>query len=283
MSRPSQVAQTSDVVLEPAAEATASQELTRRVVFECNATGAELASGVIVNVANARDVFKPKLDAAATPEEKTAYEEKDFSQGIITSMTLKAVSSSCPETVTFGMNLFAKEPNVVNSKGWLYAKECNEMSSNHAHENEGYTNVVTILPHERQRPNEVVYEPSNVMDNRLVQEYGGYNLEKLHEGIVNFKGKDYSYVPQGHIVTTIVRNNWEQLGVNLDSETAREGEYLKISSSVVNECIDQLYNSVILEIPYTQLSEMGARFQAATEGDATYKVVAEMQVSYRYP
>jgi len=33
--------------------ATATPELVRRVVFECNASGADLAQGVIINVKNA--------------------------------------------------------------------------------------------------------------------------------------------------------------------------------------------------------------------------------------
>lgn len=283
MSRPVEVAAPMPELTESVQEAAPSPELIRRVVFECNASGAELASGVVVNLENARGVFKPALSSDASAEEKAAFSENDFSKGIVTAMTLKSVSSSCPETVTFGMNLFDKEPNVVNSKGWLFSREVNEMSNNHAHQNEGFVNIATILPHERQRPNEVVYEPSNVMDNQYIQKYGGYTLEKLHEGIVNFSGKDYAYVPEDHVVVSIVRNNWESLGINLDTETAREGEYMKISSKIVDQCINQLYSNVISQIPYTSFSNLGARFVANTEGSGMYKVVCEMQVKYRFP
>lgn len=283
MSRPAEVVAPTPELSEPMQEVSSSPELVRRVVFECNATGAELASGVIINLKNSRNVFKPTLSSDSTCEEKAAFEKNDFSKGIITGMTLKSVSSSCPETVTVGMNLFENEPNVVNAKGWLYSKEVNEMSDNHAHENEGFLNVATILPHERQRPNEVIYEPANVMDNQYIQKYGGYTMEKLRDGIVNFSGKDYAYVPEDHVVVSIVRNNWESLGINLDNETAREGEYMKISSKVVDDCIKQLYENVITQIPYTKFSDLGARFAANTEGSSTYKVVCEMLVKYRFP
>jgi len=260
-----------------------SPELIRRVVFECNATGSELANGSVVNLQNAEHIFQPSMASDLTAEEKTSFDAKDFTQGIVTSMTLKSVHSSCPETVTVGMNLFANSANVANSKGWLYAQEVSDLSDNHAHQNEGYSNVATILPHERNRPNEVVYHPEGLMNSRWIKQYGGYTLDKLHEGITRFKGKDYCYVPADHVVVSIIKNNWEQLGINLQSETVREGEFMKVGKTVVDNCINQLYSNVISQIPYTKFSDLGARFQANTEGSAMYKVVCEMEVKYRFP
>ena len=181
------------------------------------------------------------------------------------------------------MNLFSNSANVANAKGWLYAKEVNDMSSNHAHMNEGFTNVVSILPHEKQRMSEVVYHPEGLMNSRWIQQYGGYTLDKLHEGITRFSGKDYCYVPENHVVVSIIKNNWEQLGINLQDETMREGEFMKINKTVVDNCINQLYSNVISQIPYTNLSDLGARFQANTEGSSMYKVVCEMEIKYRFP
>ena len=268
---------------EVAEVAAASPELVRRVVFECNATGAGLANGQVVNIQNASHVFAPHISSDLSPEEKAALKAKNFDQAIVTSMTLKSVSSSCPETVTVGVNLFANNANVSNSKGWLYTQEVNDMSSNHAHSNEGFTNIVTILPKEKHRTDQVVYHPEGLMNSRWIQEYGGYTLEKLHEGITRFKGKDYCYVPEDHVVVSIIRNNWESLGVNLNDESMKEGEFLKINKQMVDNCIQQLYSSVISQIPYTSLSNLGARFQSNTEGSQSYKVVAELELRYRFP
>ncbi len=288
MSRPNAAALAQPEVTELAEQAqentaTATPELVRRVVFECNASGADLAQGVIVNVKNAEHVFAPKMASDLSAEEKAQFAEQDFSQGIVTGMKLKSVSSSCPETVTVGMNLFANDANVANSQGWLYAQEVNDMSENHTHSNEGFTNLVTILPHERQRPDQVVYHPEGLMNSRWIKQYGGYTLEKLHDGITRFKNKDYCYVPEDHVVVSIIRNNWEQLGVNLESEAVREGEFMKVSNNIVDNCIKQLYSNVISQIPYTNFSDLGARFQANTEGSNTFKVVCEMEVKYRFP
>ena len=287
MSRPvvptTELASSDDLVTEVSNSASTSPELCRRVVFECNATGSQLAQGIVVGIDNARDVFQPTLNLEASAEEKAAFEAADFSKGIVTNVTLKSVSSSCPEPVTVGMNIFDKGSKMQNSEGWLYARETNDMSTNHAHQNAGFTNLVTVLPHERQRPNEVVYQPHNVMDSHYIQKYGGLSAAKLKEGIVPFPGENYVYVPQDHVVCDIVKNNWDQLGVDIQSESAREGKFIKISKTIVDSCIQQLNDNVLSQIPYTSFRKLGARFQANTEGSSNYKVVCEMLVKYRFP
>ena len=74
------------------------------------------------------------------------------------------------------------------------------------------------------------------------------------------------------------------LGVPIDSEKKREGEYVKISKSVVNNVIKQLYEQVICQIPYTAFDSFQARFQAnAPSSGDDYKIVAEVLVEYKYP
>ena len=69
------------IVEESKAEVT-QQEHVRRVVVECNATGNELRHGQLVKIANAEDVFKPQSD-----------EKVDYTKGIVTGISLRAVSS----------------------------------------------------------------------------------------------------------------------------------------------------------------------------------------------
>lgn len=287
MSRPNTAALTETTapqLSEPTHETNnVSPELVRRVVFEVNATGSELAQGSTVGVSNPDHVFKPSMPADLTEAEQKEFMSRDYTQGIVTSVKLKSVGSNCPETVTVGLNLFKNNPQVANSQGWLYARQVNDMSDVHAHVNDGFANLVTILPHERQRPDQVVYEPENVMNSRYIQQYGGYTLEKLKQGIVQFPDQDYCYVPESHVVTDIVKNNWESLGVNLEAEAVREGQYVKLAKSMVDNCISQLYSNVISQIPFTNFADLGARFQANTEGADTYKVVCEMEIKYRFP
>ena len=85
MSRPNTAAltetapQLSEVTHETA---NVSQELVRRVVFEVNATGSELAQGSIVTVSNAKHVFDPAMSADLTEAEQKEFSARDYSQGL---------------------------------------------------------------------------------------------------------------------------------------------------------------------------------------------------------
>tara|TARA_B110000902_G_C14214499_1_gene552625 strand:+ start:201 stop:1043 length:843 start_codon:yes stop_codon:yes gene_type:complete len=260
-----------------------TQELSRRVVMECNTSAMDLGLGKVVNIKNGNAVFKPAMSQDLTDAEKVAFEAQDWNKGIITNIQLKSVSSNCPEPVTIGLNLFEGAPNIVNSSGWLFSKQNNDMTEDHAHENEGYTNVATVLPYEKQRLNDVIYTPENIVDNSYIDKYGSYTLDKLWEGVVPFPNEPYYYVDQDHVVMKIISQNWEQLGMVPEHEQSREGKYIKVSSDVVKNCINQLYENVIQEIPYTNFSEFGARFQANTSGEEDYKVVCEMLIRYKFP
>lgn len=259
------------------------QEFSRRVVMECNTSGMDLALGQVVNVNNGVDIFKPAMSQDLTEEQVAEWENKNFEKAIITEIRLKSVSSNCPQPVTFGVNLFEGTPNIVNSSGALYAQQNNDMDNTHAHSNEGYTNLVNILPNEMHRLNEVVYTPQNVVNNTYINKYGSYTLTKLWENIVPFPGENYYYVDQDHVVMKIIGQNWEQLGIAPEHEQIHEGKYVKVATDVVKNCIKQLYENVIQEIPYTNFSEFGARFQANTEGVEQYKVVCELLVKYKFP
>lgn len=274
MSTPTQVDEQEELV---------NHQLSRRVVIECNTSGSKLALGKIVTVSNGVDIFKPAMSVDLSPEEKTAFAEKDWSRGIVTDVVLKSVSSNCPEPVTVGLNLFEGTPNIINSSGWLYAKQTNDMTDDHAHQNDGFTNVVTVLPNEVQRLNEVLYTPENVVNNSYITKYGGFTEAKLWENLIEFPTENYHYVPEDHVVMKIIAGNWDQLGIAPEQEMKREGKYIKIASDVVKQCISQLYDNVIKEIPYTNFNKFGARFQARTEGSERYKVVCEMLVKYKFP
>lgn len=277
--------------MEPAPESKMSEptmnaggeQHTRRVVFECDARGSKLALGKTVKFSNPGDVFRPMKPADLSAEEDAAFEAQNWEKAIITGVTLKSVSSNCPEPVTVGLNLFEGQPKIVNSAGWLYAKQTNDMTKDHAHQNEGFTNLVTVLPNEKQRMNEVLYSPENVLSDQYINKYGAYTVEKLWENIVPFPNEPYYYVDQDHVVMKIISQNWEQLGISPENEQMREGHWLKVSKDVVKNCISQLYENVISQIPYTNFKELGARFQGNTSGDTRYKVVCEMLVNYKFP
>lgn len=257
----------------------------RRVVLQWNGSAEELKHGAILNIKNAMDVFQPQYDMSKLDDEqKTSLEKLDFSKGIVTGMKLKSIFSNVDDSVTLGVKLYENQPNIVNKDGFLYTPKVTDMGEAHSSEDEGFTNLVSVLPFEKGRPDVSIYTPENLLNNRFIEQYGGYTMDKLWEGIVPFPKQDFFYVEASHIILKVIKNNWEMLGVPIDQEKQKEGEYIKVGKSVVNNVIKQLYEQVICQIPYTSFDSFKARFQAnAPSTGEDYKIVAEVLVEYKYP
>ena len=84
-------------------------------------------------------------------------------------------------------------------------------------------------------------------------------------------------------ILQVIQRNWELLGINTDAEVKRENNYVKVSRQIVNNVIKQLYEQVIMQIPYTSFDDMSARFQSNDVEDGEYKVMCEFLVQYKYP
>lgn len=256
----------------------------RRVVITCTATAQELMEGKSVGIQNAEDVFKPNYSVEDLDEEqKASFKKLDLSKGIVTGIKLKGIYSNCPENVTLSLNLYDNKPQITNNEGSLYTPQSTDMGMSHVSENDGFINLVNVLPYERARPDIPCYTPANVLNNRFISEYGGYTLEKLWDGIVPFKGEDYFYVESDHVILRVISRNWEMLGINTEQEKKRENKYVKVSRDVVNNVIKQLYEQVICQIPYTSFDTLNAKFSGNSVEEGTYKLSAELLVEYKYP
>lgn len=257
----------------------------RRVVVSWTGSTEDLKTGAKVPINNAVDLFKPQFDIEKLDEQtKTAMKKLDFSKGIVTGITLKSIYSNVDDSVTMGLNLYENEPQIVNKEGHLYVPQASDLGITHSASSEGYVNLANVLPYEKGRPETKLYNPENLLSNRYIEQYGGYTLEKLWENIVPFPNNDYYYVGKDHIILKVINRNWEMLGMNMEAEKTREGEFLKVSKEVVTNVIDQLYEQVIKQIPYTKFENLNARLHsnAPTETDDA-RVVAELLVEYKYP
>lgn len=263
---------------------TSTHEYTRRISFVCDASASQLSNGKVVSIGNPSKVFTPTADTGMTPEMAEAWGKRDFSKAIVTEIKLRGVSSNCPEPVTIGMNLFDNGVNLVNKEGWLFSQPANDLSSDHMHTVGNYVNLTTVLPHERQRPNEVMYVPDmGKMKASQITKYGHLTMENLWDNIVAFPNEPYYYVDASHVICKIVSQNWDRLGIEPEHETVQEGRWVKLSADIVNQCMDQLQANVISKMPLTSLTNLGARFSANVSDGGEYKVVAEMSVKYKFP
>lgn len=258
---------------------------TRRIVVSFNGSAEELQHGKEVSVENAAAMFAPEYNVSELDEEtQQSMQKLDVEKGIVTGMKLLSIYSNCNDSVTLSMNLYENNPNIINKEGHLYVPQQSDMGAAHVHKQDGFINLASVLPYEKGRSETAIYSPDNVISNKYIESYGGHSLSSLWENIIPFPGKDYVYVQKNHVVLRIINNNWEMLGMSLDQEKSREGEFVKVQKSVVDSVVQQLYDSIISNIPYTNFKNLSARFQSnAPESGQDYKVVAELQISYTYP
>lgn len=280
---------------EPVAEIEETQELNlaenkqanehiARVVFEANATAEQLARGHVVRLSGAKNVFH------------TGNEEVDFTKGIITGIKTYSIYSDCSESVTLSLNLFntsEHQPNVQNEQGWLHAPQHTDFGALAADGGKGYKNLVNILPFEKSRVSLVAYKPEDVANDRYIQQYGAYTNDNLFEGVVSFPGEQYYLVQQGHVVLNVIKNNWEQLGINVDDEHRFNGKYVQVPTHVFDRVVKDLEAQVLSRMPFTDLNDIRAQFTTKKansynitheEGsEGKYKVVVELGISYQFP
>lgn len=260
-----------------------SDESIARVVFEANATADQLARGHTVRLAGAKDIF-------------AADGEVDYSKGIITGITCSAVYSDCSEPVTVSLNLFntsEQQPNVQNEQGWLHAPQHTDFGARAGVGSAGFKNMLNVLPYEKTRCNVTAYKPTDVANDRYIQQYGSYNNENLWEGVVAFPGEQYYLVHQGHVVLNVIKNNWEQLGINVEDEHKFNGTYVQVPAHVFDRVIKDLEAQVLSRMPFTNLNDIRAQFTTKQASKFTtkhedgvngqYKVMVELAFNYQFP
>jgi hypothetical protein len=258
---------------------------TTRVVFEANASADQMQNGVIVQLANAAHVFNG------------SDTEQDVSKGILTGITVKSIYSDCSEPVTFALNLYntsGQEPSIKNNEGWLHTPtqtDFGAMAS--SRDDEGYRNLLSVMPFEKSRSELAVYQPNEIATDRYIQQYGNLSSESLYKDVVSFPGEQYYLVSQDHAVLNVIRQNWEQLGINVDSEARFGGKYVQIPTKVFDRVVSDLKSQVLTRMPFTNLNDVRAKFYSKptthyaavhVDGvDGMYKVCVELSLSYTFP
>lgn len=261
-----------------------NDENIARVVFEANATADQLSRGHVVRLANAKKIFE-------------SDSEVDYTKGIITGIKSCSVYSDCSEPITLSLNLFntsEQQPNVQNEQGWLHAPQHTDFGSRATvGDNKGYKNLLNILPYEKSRVAVMAYKPEDVANDRYIQQYGSYTGENLWDGVVAFPGEKYYLVHQGHVVLNVIKNNWEQLGINVEDEHRFNGKYVQVPAHVFDRVIKDLEAQVLSRMPFTDLSDIRAQFTTKQASNYTsphedgvsgkYKIVVELGINYQFP
>jgi len=272
---------------------------SRRILLHCTTDASKLAAGQFLKISDAERIFRPDF-AVANETDKKDLENCDLSRGIVSQVEVLSVYSNCDKPIVMGLKLFQRPDStqsastndlkISNTAGWLYSIAANRLGEHASHGRAGVTNIFSIMPFERTRVSgetgQVVYSPSNLIGNRYISQYGSYNWRSLWDGIVQFPNEDFYYLDKNHIVISIVKRNWELLGIPIEQELPREGRYYRIDSKVCDRVISELYDNVISKIPFTKWANMGAVFSSDhvdETSDKEYNISVELKVSFSYP
>ena len=271
--------------MESSLESKQQESHTTRLILECNADAKDLTKGVVVHLSNAKQVF-----------DNLNIKDADFNKGILTDIRVKSIYSDCSEPVTMALNLFNREDtaaNVTNKEGWLHAPQQTDFGTAASNGEGTYRNLVNIMPFEKTRTDLKVYNPEDLASDRYIQQYGNCNAKNLKEGVIAFTDENYYLVRKNHIALPVIRNNWEQLGINLEDCHTFDDKYVQVPMHIFDRVVKDLESKVLARMPFTDLNNIKAKFTTKPsnkysieheEGlQGKYKVCVELQMAYQFP
>ena len=253
---------------------------TTRVVFDVDATAAELMAGKQINITNAAAVFP-------------VDEGKSRAKGLVTAAKVHSIYQDTGSSIRFDLNIHNtadERPAVDNALGLLHTPQQTDMGVSLATASGKFTTVMSLTPYEKQRFPEgaTMYNPEGGASSKMLAKYGNYSADKLYDGVVPFEGEQYYLVDKEHVVLNVIRQNWESLGINLDDEHAFNGKYIQIAAPTFDKVASELKQQVLAKMPFTDLNNLAGKFTAVghvaphPEGPSgKYKVVVELGVEYQ--
>ena len=173
-----------------------------------------------------------------------------------------------------------QDVGVENAHGWLPRISLTP---------QGFTPVFNSHSCENQRyNNEVVYAPTNHVQDRYFNTYGAVTPAKLEESVIRLPDDEFALVQSNSVVDQIVSANWEQLGV-ATTGSEKVGNYLKLSNKVVDHVLGELKNTVLDKLCFSRLDDMQAHIVADPQSldllddDVAYNLTADFIVEHEIP
>lgn len=245
-------------------------------------------------------VINVTLNGVYTPDELmegVTFHLSDYPSGnipsdrvIVSEVATTAIGSHVASNLMLSSNLFNTNGSnkhylssgVQNAQGWSTVRAQDELVPH------GSVPIVSIMPNEYNRARHVHYQPSSGVDDKLVQRYGHLSSgDSLRKGVVSFPGEDYYYVAKDHVVLDIIEKNWDALGQSVPHERVREGNWIKVSDKLVDKVLNELDQSVLKNMPLTDLNHLSFTLKADHElaeqldSSAMHPVSVSLAINYR--
>lgn len=171
------------------------------------------------------ELFYPNLSSEMDPADAV----NSIRAGVVRAVNIKEHMSTFP--VTLGVSVSCVPPSEVTDLGQAYA--------------------YTVLPHSRISSSQQVYVCSPASDGGSAwqKDYGEWNSSNLEEhGVMGANGHPFVLISVRHPVVGLLRYNQEIIGTDVDKLPKIEGEFIKISRQVLNECCRNLRASVLSKL-----------------------------------
>jgi hypothetical protein len=209
---------------------------------------------------------------------------------IVSEIATTAIGSHVGSNLMISSNLFNTNgkpvhylrSGVSNNQGWATVGQQDELVPI------GFAPLLSVMPNEYCRSRSVHYSPNSGVDDKLVQRYGHLGSgEDLRKGVVSFPGENYYFVAKDHVVLDIIEKNWEALGQSVPHERVREGNWIKVSNTLVDKVLDELDSSVLKHMPLTDLDALTFNMKADQElaeqldSDRAHPVSITLSLAYR--
>ena len=265
-----------------------------------NPTVQEVALQEDEAVAPGSGIVNVTLQGVFTPEELmagTTFDLADYAIGslpqnrvIVSEVASTALGSHVGSNLMVSANLFNTggslshylESGVQNSEGWVTVKDQDQLVPL------GSAPILNLMPNEMGRSRHVHYSPGSGVDDQLVQRYGHLSSgDSLRKGVIAFPGENYYFVDKNHVVLDIIEKNWEALGQSVPHERVREGNWIKVSNSLVDKVLEELDSSVLKHMPLTDLGDLKFTVKAGRElaehldDSEAYPLTIALSLSYR--
>jgi len=171
------------------------------------------------------EMFCPALEAGMNPEEQA----NAVRNGLVRQVTVKEQVSTFP--CAMGVTLSCVPPNEVTELGDRYA--------------------YCVLPKSTISSPQVVYAcDSSLQENAAWrQQYGKWNNSNLEEeGVIPVPNHPFLFVHLNHPVVGLLRHNSELIGCDVDKMPRMEGQYIRLTRQVMNECCKTLRTQVLSKV-----------------------------------
>lgn len=170
---------------------------------------------------------------------RAEYRRGNLEQAILIGMKIKKVDSNFP--CQLGLQIEGVKGNYYFNNGDRYAYLIS--AKEHSH---------TL--------NEIVALTNPYVHSEYLERFPGMTASALRtQGIMPVPGENYVYIDKDHPVVDLMKQNTEQIQINIMNADLIDGRWYKVASHIVDHCISKLDKELVENLPIYDFTNFNAR------------------------